>query len=169
MLLTSEFCRANAGLIVGGLKRFNIPLTDVSVSAGWWEFIKAARFYNPDRGRFSTCFYHRLRWLHVKLFNIGLREQRMQYRGELPDRGADDPELGRVDLVADVAAMLDAARLTDRQRFILHATFWHKRTLDDIGRELGISSQAASMARRQALDALRCAAHRERLREQRVG
>lgn len=66
---------------------------------------------------------------------------------------------GEVMLSGDAGMMAlletEMARLTERERFVMVERFWKERTLDDVGRELGVTREWVRQIERQVLGILR--------------
>lgn len=87
-------------------------------------------------------------------------QARSDYGPSIQDAFADpdsDAALERLDLEGDYEEVVEAIELNlePRQRFVILAHYFERRTLADIGRELGVTESRVSQLHRQALRRLR--------------
>lgn len=161
---------------------------DELVSAGNLGLLRALELYQPERGvGFATYARHWIRHFVIReLQNNGAtvrvpvhtqalrqrRKERMRERvlsldAPLPNGDGQDswhdvmpaPASGELGAAHDVQQLLaSCSSLTPGERRLLALRFWGDETLNDAGRELGVSRERARQLQEAALEKLRASA-----------
>jgi len=170
-VLRNQLATANLGLIVSVARRSRYSGVDFAdlISEGSMALLRAIDAFDCSRDiRFSTYAYRAISWTHMRLAKRYYREHRLFRCGydsewhldsqpEIAHQDRDDEWLEAVRAVMAVnEADLTAVELDIVQRrFALNGAAHHPMTLQDIGRQVGLSKERVRQLQNRALGKLR--------------
>jgi RNA polymerase sigma factor (sigma-70 family) len=139
------------------------PLMDL-ISEGCIGLIKAMKTFDPDKGcRFLTYAESAIKQrvigaiIHDRKHDMPSLDERIYPDGEETTKGellvSDDAGADELYFDEQVRRLLDC--LNDREKTVIHLRFWEGKTLDEVGRDMGMYAESARQIEARALRKMR--------------